>query len=135
MVKKIDNKDLLKSYGLKPTSQRGILSKLLFCGKDMHLCADDLKKLILKKGYKMSLATIYNNLQQFANVGLLQRRNVSNLKTYFDNNTSNHYHFYDEEKDTLIDIPTSSIKFNSLPKIPNNKKITSVELVININKK
>ena len=135
MPQKTNNIKLLKKYGLKPTSQRIFLSKILFNGKDMHFCADDIKKLILKKGYKMSLATIYNNLQHFANAGLLQRRKATNSKTYFDNNITNHYHFYDEEKELLIDIPRSSIKFSNLPKLPKNKKITGVDLIININKK
>tara|TARA_B100000965_G_C19563990_1_gene745931 strand:+ start:1087 stop:1494 length:408 start_codon:yes stop_codon:yes gene_type:complete len=135
MSQKISNIKLLKKHGLKPTSQRVFLSKILFSGQDMHFCADDLKKLILKKGYKMSLATIYNNLQHFANAGLLQRRKVSSSKIFFDNNISNHYHFYDEEKQLLIDIPTSSIKFSNFPKLPENKKITGVDLIININKK
>ena len=135
MSQKTDNIKFLRKHGLKPTSQRIFLSKILIKGKDMHNCADDLKKLILKKGYKMSLATIYNNLQHFADAGLLQRRKASNSKTYFDNNISNHYHFYDEEKELLIDIPTSSIKFSNFPKLPYNKKITGVDLIININKK
>ena len=135
MSQKTNNIQLLKKYGLKPTSQRIILSKILFNGKDMHFCADDLKKLILKKGYKMSLATIYNNLQHFADAGLLMRRKASSSKTYFDNNTSNHYHFYDQEKQLLIDIPPSSIKFSNFPKLPENKKINGIDLIININKK
>ena len=135
MPDKKENQKLLRNHGLKPTEQRILLSEIIFNGKDGHFCADDLKKIISKKKCRMSLATIYNNLQNFADVGLLKKRKVSSSKTYFDNNISNHYHFYDEEKDELIDISTPSIEFLKFPKLPNNKKISSVDLVINIKKK
>ena len=48
---------------------------------------------------------------------------------------SNHFHLYDEEKGTLVDLPNTSVKFSKLPKIPKNKKIKNINLVINIQKK
>ena len=125
----------LRKNNLKPTTQRILLSKILFNGKDMHFCAEDLKNIILKKGHKISLATIYNNLQSFTDAGLLKQRRVSNQRIYFDNNIKNHYHFYDEENDNIYDIPSSSVKFLKLPKLPKNKKIKSLDLVINLTKK
>ena len=59
--------EFLKKNVLKPTSQRILLSQILFSGKDMHFCAEDIKKIIENKGLKMSLATIYNNLNHFFN--------------------------------------------------------------------
>ena len=103
---------LLREHGLKPTSPRCVLSEILFTGKDMHFCAEDLKLIIYKKGHSMSLATIYNNLHHFVEVGLLKKRQVGDSKTYFDNNISDHFHHFDEEKNTLIDIPFSSVKFS-----------------------
>jgi len=135
MLNKNKDLEILRKKGLKPTFQRIILSKILFNGQDMHFCADDLKSIISKKGYKMSLATIYNNLQNFADVGLLKRRRVSNSKVYYDNNISHHYHFYDEQQNKLIDIPTSGVEFKKLPKLPKDKKVTSIDLFINIKKK
>ena len=125
---------ILRQHNLRPTKQRLFLSKILFSGKNMHFCAEDLRKVIFKKGFKMSLATIYNNLQNFAKAGLLKQRRISNNRLYFDNNTTNHYHFYDEEKNNLIDISSSSIKFLKFPKLPKNRKIKSIDLVINLYK-
>ena len=135
MNKKTDSIDLLRKCGLKPTSQRIFLAEILFGERDDHFCAEDLKRIIAKKGFKMSLATIYNNLQNFAEVGLLKQRRISKNKSYFDNNISDHYHFYDDENSKLIDIPTSSFKISKLPKLPHNKKIKSIDLVINLEKK
>ena len=130
-----NNYNFLRLHGLKPTKQRMFLTKILFSGKDMHFCAEDLRKIISKKGYRMSLATIYNNLQNFADAGLLKQRRVTNNRSYFDNNVTDHYHFYDEEKNNLIDVPPSSLKFLKFPKIPKDKKIKTLDLLIYLTKK
>ena len=44
----------------------------------------------------VSLATVYNTLHQFTEAGLLREVAVEGAKTYFDTNTSNHYHFFCE---------------------------------------
>ena len=110
------------------------MSEILFAGKDMHFCAEDLKTLIVKKGLKMSLATIYNNLQLFVNAGLLRKTIVDSEKSYYDNNLENHYHIYDETDRKLIDIPNSSISFSKLPKLPKNKVIKNISVIIKIDK-
>ena len=124
--------NMLRNHGLLPTKQRISLFQILFSGENMHFCAEDLKKIVSKKGNKMSLATIYNNLQSFAEVGILKQRRVTKNKAYFDNNVTDHYHFYDEENDKLIDIASTSVKFQKFPKIPGNKYIKSIDLIINL---
>ena len=59
---------------------------------------------------EVSLATIYNTLNQFTEAGLLREVAVEGHKSYFDTNTSNHYHYYVEDEGQLIDfIATSSM--------------------------
>ena len=129
------NIQFLRNNGLKPTLQRIFLSKILFSGKDMHFSPEDLKKIVKKRGFKMSLATIYNNLNHFEGAGLLKKRQVGSSRTYFDNNVTNHYHLFDEKENSLIDIPKSSVKFAKLPKLPKNRKIKNINLVINLEEK
>ena len=129
------DKIFLRKNGLKPTQQRLILSKILFSGIDKHFTAEEIRDLVSKKGHKMSFATIYNNLHNFVDAGLLKKRQVNNNRSYFDNNVTNHYHLFDEEKGSLVDLPNPSVKFSKLPKIPKNKKIKNINLVINIQKK
>ena len=112
-----------------------MLSKILFSSGDKHFTAEEIRRIANKKGSKISLATIYNNLQHMVEVGLLKKRQVDNGRAYFDNNVTNHYHLFDEEKNTLIDIPSSSISFSKFPKLPKNKKIKNINLVINLAKK
>jgi len=44
----------------------------------------------------VSLATVYNTLHQFTDVGLLRQVAVDGSKTYFDTNTTDHHHFFVE---------------------------------------
>ena len=53
----------------------------------------------------MSLATVYNTLHQFTEVGLLRQVAVDGSKTYFDTNTTAHHHFFVEGENALVDIP------------------------------
>ena len=53
----------------------------------------------------------------------------------YDNNISDHFHIFDEEKNQLIDIPHSAVKFSKLPTLPKNKKIKNISLIINLENK
>ena len=128
------DKNFLRENGLKPTIQRLAISKILFSEGDKHFTVEEIKKLATFNGLKISVATIYNNLNLFVKVGLLKKRQVDNNRSYFDNNVSNHFHIFDEETNTLTDISSTSVKFAKLPKLPKNKQIKNINLVINIKK-
>ncbi|MDC0191888.1 transcriptional repressor [Alphaproteobacteria bacterium] len=128
------DKNFLRENGLKPTIQRLAISKILFSEGDKHFTAEEIKKLATSNGLKISVATIYNNLNHFVKVGLLKKRQVDNNRSYFDNNVSDHFHIFDEETNILTDIPSNSVKFAKLPKLPKNKQIKNINLVINIKK-
>ena len=128
------DKNFLRENGLKPTAQRLAIYKILFSEGDKHFTAEEIKKLAISSGFKISVATIYNNLNHFVEAGLLKKRQVDNNRSYFDNNVSDHFHLFDEETNTLTDIPPSSVKFAKLPKLPKNKQIKNINLVINIKK-
>ena len=128
------NKNFLRENGLKPTAQRLAIYKILFSEGDKHFTAEEIKKLVKSRGLKISVATIYNNLNHFVEAGLLKKRQVDNNQSYFDNNVSDHFHLFDEDTNTLTDIPASSVKFAKLPKLQKNKQIKNINLVINIKK-
>ena len=56
----------------------------------------------------MSLATVYNTLNQLTDAGLLRQVSVDGTKTYFDTNVTAHHHFYLENNHELVDIPGSA---------------------------
>ena len=131
---KTDFINRLRASGLRPTKQRIEICKVLFDRKEtFHFTIDKLKKIIEKntKG-KISLATLYNTIHAFKNNEYLKEISLHGNKTFFDTNTKNHHHFYDEETLQLTDIKNESISIKNLPNIPNGKKIRDIEVTIKI---
>ena len=83
-----DVKSMLRDVGLRPTRQRMALGWILFAKGDRHLTAEMLYEEATKAKVPVSLATVYNTLHQFTDVGLLRQVAVDGSKTYFDTNIS-----------------------------------------------
>ena len=81
-------KAMLRQVGLRPTRQRMALGWILFAKGDRHLTAEMLYEEATKAKVPVSLATVYNTLHQFTEVGLLRQVAVDGSKTYFDTNVS-----------------------------------------------
>jgi Fur family iron response transcriptional regulator len=62
----------LRSAGLRPTRQRLALARLLFGQGDRHLSAEELHAEAVAHKVPVSLATVYNTLNQFTEAGLLR---------------------------------------------------------------
>ena len=125
---------VLRTAGLRPTRQRITLAKLLFANDHRHVCAETLYEEASEIGSKISLATVYNSLHQFVEVGLLREIHIDKNKSYFDTNTSDHHHFFVEDEQQVIDIPNDSIMLKSLPDAPDGMEITSVNVVMRVKK-
>ena len=133
-MKKIDIFKKLRSSGLRPTKQRVEIAKFLFeREKTFHFTVESLENHLAKKSNcKFALATIYNTVHAFKKAGHLSEVDVRGKKTYFDTNITDHHHFYDSETSELIDIDSSEIVIQKIPKAPNGKKIKNVEVFINL---
>ena len=124
----------LRSSGLRPTRQRLTICKALFDRQEtFHFTIEKLKK-IIEKGNKekISVATLYNTVHAFKEKGYLREIILKENKTFFDTNTKNHHHFYDEDMSQLVDIEDKNISISNLPKTPTGKKIKSVEVLVKI---
>ncbi len=88
----------------------------------------------MRAGVPVSLATVYNTLHQFTTAGLLREVAVEGAKTYFDTNTSQHFHFYHEEDGALIDMPADALLVENLPQAPEGTKITQIDVTVRIAK-
>jgi Fur family iron response transcriptional regulator len=122
----------LRAAGLRPTRQRVALACLLFAGGDRHVTAELLHEEAQNRKVPVSLATVYNTLHQFTEVGLLREVAVEGAKAYFDTNTSNHYHFFCEHSGKLLDIETTAIRIEGLPEAPDGMVISRVDVLVRL---
>jgi Fur family transcriptional regulator, iron response regulator len=122
----------LKAAQLRPTRQRMALARLLFGRGDRHASAENLHEEAMRSGFRVSLATIYNTLHQFKHAGLLRELAIDGQRSYFDTNTSNHNHFYIEERGQLIDIPGDAVRVDGLPTPPAGMRISHVDVVVRL---
>lgn len=131
-TKPADIAKLLRGAGLRPTRQRVALASMLFAGCDRHVTAETLHEEAQARRVPVSLATVYNTLHQFTEAGLLREVAVEGAKTYFDTNTSNHYHFFCEHSGKLMDIETGAIRIEGLPEAPDGMTISRVDVLVRL---
>jgi Fur family transcriptional regulator, iron response regulator len=122
---------LLRGAGLRPTRQRVALAHLLFANGDRHVTAEGLHEEAIARKVPVSLATVYNTLHQFTEAGLLREVAVEGAKTYFDTNTSNHYHFFCETTGKLMDI-SGAIRIEGLPEAPEGMAISRIDVLVRL---
>jgi Fur family iron response transcriptional regulator len=82
----------------------------------------------------MSLATVYNTLNQFAEAGLIRKISVSSQRTFFDTNARNHQHFYFEDEDRMIDIGGAPLMLSPAPQAPEGYTITKIDILVSLKK-
>jgi len=132
---RVDVREMLKSAGLRPTRQRVALGDLLFSRGHRHISAEGLHEEAVAARVPVSLATVYNTLHQFTEVGLLREIAVDGTKTYFDTNTSDHHHFFDETSGAVTDIPSASLSLSRVPEAPSGMEVSRVDVVVRIRPK
>src|SRR5436309_1551673 len=101
--------DRLRRAGLRPTRQRVALANILFGSGDRHVSAEQLHAEAVAARMPVSLATVYNALNRFTWAGLLREVAIEGDRTYFDTNTSNHFHYYVEREGRLLDIDSDEL--------------------------
>jgi Fur family transcriptional regulator, iron response regulator len=130
-----DVKTMLREVGLRPTRQRMALGWMLFGKGDRHVTAEMLYEEAVKAKVPVSLATIYNTLHQFTDVGLLRQVAVDGSKTYFDTNVSPHHHFFIETENDLVDIPHSEVVVGRTPIPPEGYDVVRIDVVVRLRPK
>ena len=126
---------MLRKVGLRPTRQRMELGWILFAKGDRHLTAEMLFEEASKARVPVSLATVYNTLNQFTEVGLLRQVAVDGSKTYFDTNVTDHHHFFLEGENALMDIPSAKVVVSDMPTALEGYEIDRVEVVVRLKRK
>ncbi|QST00557.1 peroxide-responsive transcriptional repressor PerR [Pontibacillus sp. ALD_SL1] len=83
--------DTLKDSGVRITPQRHAVLEFLIDSMS-HPTADEIYKALESKFPNMSVATVYNNLRVFREIGLVRELTYGDSSSRFDCNTSEHYH-------------------------------------------
>ena len=123
----------VRGAGLRPTRQRIALARLLFGGTQArHVTAEQLHGEAKAADMPVSLATVYNALNQFTKAGLLREVVVEPGRSYFDTNVIDHHHFYFEDSGELRDIPAEDVELARQPTPPAGTRIDRVEVVIRV---
>jgi Fur family iron response transcriptional regulator len=130
-----DVKTMLRQVGLRPTRQRMALGWILFAKGDRHITAEMLYEEATRAKVPVSLATVYNTLHQFTDIGLLRQVGVDGSKTYFDTNPSEHHHFFVEGEDALVDIPEAEVVVDKMPAAPEGYEIARIDVVVRLKRK
>jgi len=128
-------KEKLRQVGLRPTRQRMALGWILFGKGDRHVTAEMLYEEATRAKVPVSLATVYNTLHQFTEVGLLRQVAVDGSKAYFDTNNSEHHHFFIEDQNDLMDIPSSDVVVGKAPIPPEGYEIARIDVVVRLRRK
>jgi Fur family transcriptional regulator, iron response regulator len=122
----------LRQAGLRPTQQRLALATLLFGKGDRHVCAEDLHAEAVEANVPVSLATVYNTLNQFKSAQLLRELAIEGDRSYFDTNTSNHFHFFDMDKRELMDIDADGVTVVGVPRVPEGMAIDRIDVIVRL---
>jgi Fur family iron response transcriptional regulator len=122
----------LRRSGLRLTRQRAALAGLLFEGGDRHVSAEELFAEATDAHIRVSLATVYNTLNQFTAAGLLREVAIEGARTYFDTNTSNHCHYYFQEEARLLDIESSELTLQGLPPLPEGQRVERIDVIVRL---
>jgi Fur family iron response transcriptional regulator len=62
-------------------------------------------------------------------------RCTSSPKAYFDTNNTEHHHFFIEEKNDLLDIPSSDVVVGKAPVPPEGYEIARIDVVVRLRRK
>ena len=68
--------EVLKQKGLKVTSQRKLILKVLADAKEEHLTAEEIHELVKKQSKDVGLATVYRTIQLFLELNLIEKLNL-----------------------------------------------------------
>ena len=123
--------ELLRSHDIYPTTQRVIITRLLF-EKCAHLSAEDIFRLVNTDNRHVSKATVYNTLGLLAEKGVVREVIADPTRIFYDPNTQPHHHFFDVATGELTDISADQIQVSSLPPLPPGARLEGVDVIVRL---
>ena len=122
---------ILEQADILPTQQRLDIASVIL-SRPQHLSADQLLALVNRNGHTVSKATVYNTLGLFARKGVVREVLVDPNRVFFDSNTDEHFHLYDEDTGSLTDLYADCLRPDALPTPPEGTTLVGVDVIIRI---
>jgi Fe2+ or Zn2+ uptake regulation protein len=97
-------KETLAVKGIKPTYQRIIILDHLAGNKKKHLTAESIYKALREKTPTLSLTTVYNTLNSFAEAGIVSAITITGTEVRYEYAMVPHHHLLCKECGRIIDI-------------------------------
>lgn len=134
MTHRAKHPDTLAASGLRLTQSRRVIADILFQNQSFHFSAEEVAIAAKKAGHRLSLATVYNTLNDFAARGIIRQLSIAGGPTLFDTCTGDHHHFHVAADNRVIDIESGEVAFSRLPKPPSGHRIVNIDVVISLEK-
>ena len=127
-------RQLLLEYAIRPTSQRVEIASVLLT-QPQHLSADQVMANVNRLEVIVSKATVYNTLNLFAGKGLIRQVIIDSGKVFYDSNTANHHHIFNEDTGVLQDVEAGKITIENMPALPDGTERAGVDVIIRVRNK
>jgi len=122
---------ILRQAGIIPTQQRMDIA-LVMLTRPQHLSADQVFELVNRAGKSVSKATVYNTLSLFSRTGVVREVRLDPNRVFYDSNTADHYHLYNEDTGVLTDVSTECVRREDLPPLPEGTTLAGIDVIIRI---
>lgn len=119
---------------MKYSKQREIILEYLRSVKT-HPTAETVYEEVKKEDKKISLGTVYRNLDKLSDIGLIQRIKMANQKDRFDGDVSLHYHGKCIKCNNVIDIflkENIDLSIDEYVKNETNINVVSHDIIFNV---
>lgn len=96
----------------------------------VHPTAEELLSFLKKENSNVGLTTLYRNLNQLAEAGLIKKIDGLETSAHYDHNTYEHYHFICEKCGRVYDVPAEvAPELNKNAQLATGFDITSYDIV------
>lgn len=128
-------REVFADLGLRVTRPRLALAELLFGKGPRHVSAESLYDELNRSGAPGCISSVYRNLKDLSSAGLLKRVPIYGSTAWFDTQVDPHHHFYAEDEDRLIDVPTGEVSVGDLPPPPDGYEVVGVDVFLRVRRR
>ena len=111
------------------SKQREIIKEIVLTSFS-HPTADDVYMMMISRGIKTSISTVYRNLHQLAEEGIIQELIMPSGKVHFDGRTYEHPHAVCVTCEKIFDLKNVDNEINEVVEKTIGMKVLSKQIII-----